>query len=319
MLIEKAKTEYLLCRIPGLVVTERGSLIGYYECRRSDSDWADIDIKVIRSTDDGENFETVCVIPSNGNTLNNPMMIVKGEDIHFLYHKNYKQLLYSKSCDDGLTFSEPIDISEVFEDGGFFYNVAAIGPGHGIVHDGTIIMPVWFAYNEKDKYEHHPSFISTLYSEDDGKSWKLGEIIGKDVLTDPSECALAVTADNRVLISIRNENACRQRAFAISDNGFSNWEDLHFNPDMPDPICQGSMCSAEGKIFHINCAHDSERVNLTIKTSDNNFESFDCISVDEIGGYSDIAEKDGTLYILYERDPWNDGLYFKKVIKYKFK
>ena len=65
MLIEKAYGPvYSQCRIPGMVITEKGTILCYYECRRTHSEWADIDIKVIRSTDDGENWETVTVIPS---------------------------------------------------------------------------------------------------------------------------------------------------------------------------------------------------------------------------------------------------------------
>ena len=88
-----------------------------------------------------------------------------------------------------------------------FYNVAAVGPGHGIVHEGKMIVPIWFAQNKDDQLAHHPSIIATLYSTD-GEKWHLGELIGQKVLIDPSECALAVTADNKVLISIRNENSC---------------------------------------------------------------------------------------------------------------
>ena len=50
MLIEKINTEYREYRIPGLILTEKGTLIGYYECRDSTSDWARIDLKIIRST-----------------------------------------------------------------------------------------------------------------------------------------------------------------------------------------------------------------------------------------------------------------------------
>ena len=51
MLIEKNNTEYAVCRIPGLVRTESGTLLCYYECRSDLSDWARIDIKIRRSTD----------------------------------------------------------------------------------------------------------------------------------------------------------------------------------------------------------------------------------------------------------------------------
>lgn len=310
MLIEQVNSNrYSQYRIPGIVITEKGTLLAYYECRKSNSDWADIDIKIIRSTDEGDTWQTVTVINGSGNTLNNPVMFIKGEEIHFLFFKNYKVLFHCVSNDDGKTFSEP---QEKSVDCDFFYTVTAVGPGHGIVHDGKMIVPVWFAQNEENAHAHRPSVIATLYSTD-GEKWHLGEFIGKDVLINPSECALAVTADNKVLISIRNENSCHQRAFALSDNGLSNWGEVRFNSQMPDPVCMGSMCHENGKIYHINCNSNTARENLTVKISDDCFKNFESIVVDTPAGYSDIAVRNKTLYVFYERDCNNGGLYFKRV------
>lgn len=310
MLIEKVNGEvYSQYRIPGIVMTEKGTLLAYYECRKSNSDWADIDIKVIRSTDEGETWQTQVVIEEKGITLSNPVMFVKGEEIHFLFIKNYKEMFHCVSTDDGKTFFEPEKKSIKCD---FFHNVVAVGPGHGIVHDGKMIVPVWFAQNREDPKAHHPSIIATLYSID-GESWHIGDTIGKDILIDPSECALAVTTENKVLISIRNENDCRQRAFALSSDGISNWKALHFNPQIPDPICMGSMCSDNGKIYHINCESNTARENLTVKISDDCFKSFESVFIDSPAGYSDIAVKNNKLYIFYERDCTNGGLYFKKI------
>ena len=313
MQIEKAKTEYSQYRIPGLVITEKGTLLGYYECRRTDSDWADIDLKIIRSTDRGESWTAVKLFESGGDTLNNPVMIVHGEKIHLLFFRNYRLLYHCVSVDDGLSFSEPREITASLEAGGFFFNAAAIGPGHGIVHGGRLLVPVWFAQNREEKRAHHPSIIGTLYSEDDGETWRLGEILGIGMLNDPSECALAVTAENRVLISIRNENECRQRAFAVSNDGCGGWENLHFSEAMPDPICQGSMCAADGKVFHINCASTDKREKLTVKISTDGFETYQSIPVDDPGGYADIAVHDGVIYAFYEKGTRFGGLYFKAI------
>lgn len=310
MLIEKVNGEtYSQCRIPGIVITEKNTLLAYYECRRTNSDWADIDIKIIRSTDEGDTWQTVNVIEGNGNTLNNPVMFVKGEELHFLFFKNYKQLFHCISTDDGKTFSKH---QEKSIDCDFFYNVVAVGPGHGIVHDGKMIVPAWFAQNKENAMAHKPSIIATLYSTN-GEKWQMGDIIGKDVLINPSECALAVTAENKVLISIRNENDCYQRAFALSDDGFSNWGEVYFNPQIPDPICMGSMCHENGKIYHINCDSSTAREHLTVKISEDCFKNFESIFVDTPAGYADIAVKNGALYIFYERDCNNGGLYFKKI------
>lgn len=310
MLIEKFNNGiYTQCRIPGIIVTKNGTLLAYYECRRSNSDWADIDIKIIRSTDEGETWQTVFLIKGNGKTLNNPVMLVDGNKLHFLYFENYKKLFYSESTDDGISFSFPIHKEFEFP---LFYNACAVGPGHGIVHKGKLIVPIWLAQNKDDPFSHRPSIISTLYSLD-GEKWHVGEVIKNDALVNPSECALAVTKDNKVLISIRNENDCRQRAFAISDNGISNWGDVNFNQDIPDPVCMGSMCHKNGTIYHINCNSDSLREELTVKISNDCFKTFESVFVDTPAGYSDIAIKDNKLYVFYERDCINGGLYFKKI------
>ena len=313
MLMEKTfGKDYHMCRIPGIVLTEKGTLLAYYECRRSASDWADIDLKIIRSTDKGDTWETALLIPSAGNTMNNPMIAVDGETIHFFYCENYKRLFHRVSTDDGISFSEPVEITDVF-DAGFFYNVIAVGPGHGIVHNGVILLPVWIGYNREDPKAHHPSFISTIYSEDGGKSWKLGEVIGRELLEDPSECALAVTPEGKVLISIRNIGACRRRAFALSETGYSGWYDLRFGEDMPDPICMGSMAYTKDVVYHINCASETGRENLTIKISRDNFHTFESIFVDHPAGYSDIAVSDEEIFVLYEKNIAHDGLYFKRI------
>ncbi len=315
MIIEKANTEYGTCRIPVLAMTKSGALIACYECRKDYSDWAEIDLKIIKSDDDGETWQTLHVIKGEGNTLNNPVFIVKDNVVHFLYCKNYKQVFYCKSENDGETFSAPREISDVFQAKGLVYTVVAVGPSHGIVHNGNLLVPVWFAYDETDLQAHKPSFIATLYSKDDGISWEVGESIGKDFFVNPSECSLAVDKNNKVIISVRNENGDHFhsfRGFAESDTGYSDWSNIVLRENMRDWICQGAMYEANGKLYHVNCVGEA-RTQLTLKISADNFKTYESVLVDEVGGYSDLVVKGDVAYILYERNPREDGLYFKKL------
>ena len=313
MIIEKLNGNYAVCRIPCLVITEEGTLLACYECRSSQSDWAQIDVKIIRSEDKSESWETVKIISGDGHTLNNPMLTVDGNTIHLMYCRDYKELYYRRSTDDGKSFGATRKISAVFEKSERFYNVAAIGPGHGIVHNGNILLPAWFAYNHEDEKALHPSYIRTIWSPDGGDTWELGEVIGEGKLIDPSECALAVS-QGKVMISIRNENDCHRRAFAVSESGYDNWSEPEFLDNMPDPICMGSMFHTESEVYHINCTSTVAREDLTVKISRDTFESFDSIPVDKLGGYSDIAVRDRELFVLYERDIWISGeLCFKKI------
>lgn len=315
MTLESKSEKYYHCRIPGIVCTEENTLVAYYECRKSDSDWAEIDIKIIRSTDKGYNWTEAKIIESQGNTLNNPVMIVNNGIIHLLYCENYKRIFHSVSIDDGVSFSEPAEITYAVKN--IEHTVVAVGPGHGIVTtDGTMIVPVWFAYNQEDKLSHNPSFIGTVYSKDGGKQWHTGEIIKRDFLKDPSECALALLSDGTVIISIRNESECQKRCFAKSRNGYENWHSISFDARFSDPVCQGSMANGENIICHINCDSKTDRKNLTLKVSYDDLKTFKAIKIDDCGGYSDLCVIDNTTYIIYEDTTDTDDEYF---VELKFK
>lgn len=307
MLVESARGEYTDFRIPGMVVTSDGTLLRYCECRKGQSDWASIDLKVARSTDGGETWETVLWVMGEENTLNNPVMIADGGRVHFLYCKNYRELYYAVSDDDGVTFCDARRVC--FEKSvDFFFSVVAVGPGHGIVHKGRLLVPIWFACNREDPKAHRPSRIATLYSEDGGNSWRVGESIFPEVLCNPSECALAVTGADEVLISIRHEGAEKRRGLAISADGISSWRDLRFPETLSDPVCMGSMTHDGKTVYHSNCDSEAGRVNLTVKCSEDEFRTFRARTVSDLGGYSDLALRNGKLCILYEKTvPSADG------------
>jgi len=301
MLVEKAAGSYTDFRIPGVVATERGTLLRYCECRRDSSDWADIDIKVSRSEDMGKSWEDVLLIKSGGNTMNNPVMFVNGDELIFLYCKNYKEIWKYTSEDDGKTFgnNERVDFESSVD---FFYNVVAVGPGHGIVHNGRLIVPVWFAYNKEDEKAHAPSLVSTIYSDDGGKTWRVGETVVAENLINANESALAVTADGDFLMSIRHSgNGIKKRALARSSDGISEWHGLRYADTLPDPICMGSMTHRDGVIYHVNCASDSGRTNLTVKISEDCFKTYRSIFVSEPAGYSDIALVGDKICVFYEK------------------
>ena len=114
MLFEKPTEEFFQFRIPGLVITEKGVLFACCECRRyceGNHDWSMIDLRVKRSADQGKTWETVHTVESGGNTMNNPVLITRGEEVHFLYCENYGQLFHCVSTDEGNSWSDPVEIT----------------------------------------------------------------------------------------------------------------------------------------------------------------------------------------------------------------
>jgi len=312
MLFCSADETYSNMRIPGLVITGTGTLLGVCECRRTISDWAKIDILVRRSTNGGETWQDVLRIPGEGETLNNPVLTVHGDRIWLHYCENYRRLFVCESRDDGQSFSAAREISEIFSNADFFYNAIAVGPGHGIAYGDTVVLPVWVAQNREVPQAHRPSFITTVYSNDGGATWKLGERLDCSDLVNPSECALA-RWQGGVLSSIRNENEVHRRAFAKSPTGYSDWTKPVHMDNMPDPICQGSLISDGDELWHLNCDSTQGRIDLTLKYSRDGFETWQAQVIDSVGGYGDIAVDAEYVYILYEKEFGSEGLFFKKI------
>jgi sialidase-1 len=304
-------------RIPGMLVTDKGTLIAYCEARRDASDWALMDILMQRSEDHGVSFSAKTVLATGTQehpTVNNPVMMQDHNGrIHFLYCEDYTinggRVLRRYSDDDGVTWSDPIDITSFTNPQ--YRNVFALGPGHGItLKDGTLLVPVWMV---PKKYEvplskHSPSVISTFYSKDCGNTWALGEIldITPDVIC-PNETVAAQMSDGGVYLNIRHQSA--QRANAFSANGYSDWTDYAPKYDLWDPQCFGSVAAYDDgnnpySIIFANCNNKDQRTHVTVRVSTDDGRSYSCgklIDADR-GGYVDVAVDNGNglIYVLYE-------------------
>lgn len=292
-----AYTDY---RIPAMAISENGVIYVAFECREDESDWAKIDMRIMKSIDEGASFQEIKKICGEGKTLNNPVLIVKEGTVHFLYCENYRRVFYIRSNDSGESWSEPKEITEIFND--LTHTVVATGPGHGVVTpNGTMVTPVWLAYNPEDELSHKPSFLTTIYSEDDGKTWKRGEVIAHENLYDANETAIALTREGSVLMSVRNRHPeYRLRYWVLSPNGHSQWEHLQFDERFPDPHCMGSLCNGGGNIYFSNCESTDDRVNLVVKATADDFHTFTSIFVSAQAGYSEVAFWNNELYVLYE-------------------
>ena len=299
-------------RIPGIVSTEKGVLVCYYEMRRSNSDWAMIDLGMKVSTDFGQTWSERMIIKSGEgkNTLNNPVMIAENERLHLLYCENYHRVFYRFSDDYGKTWSEDKELTEVFREefSSYKWTVIAMGPGHGtMLSNGRFLVPVWLAKNDSDPYAHGPSRCATIYSDDNGNTWHAGEILPDEGVSDPNESCLCELSDGRIYFNARNTdrifNGSARRAIAISDNGISNWSNLEHDMNLIDPVCMGGMCSDnKGRILFTNCNSGSVRMYNTLKVSSDEGKTWEQIEYSFRGGYSDVCfnKITNTAFVFYE-------------------
>jgi sialidase-1 len=271
-LFEAGKGGHTLYRIPGLVVTAKGTVLAYCEARRRTGlDWDDIEILLRRSTDSGKSWLEPQTLPRPDGefernpaavakklakegeiAFNNPVAIAdRGGAVHFLYCVDYGRCFYLRSDDDGVSFGKPIEITPTFEQFRKDYDckVFGTGPAHGIqLKNGRLVVPAWLSPGTGAN-AHHPSAVATIYSDDGGKTWRRGDIVANetDPLTDPNETVIAQMTDGRVMLNIRSESKQNRRAVAFSPDGATKWTRPVFDEQLKEPICMASLCRLSEK------------------------------------------------------------------------
>lgn len=313
---------YSSLRIPALVVSKKGTLLAFAAGRiDSGSDWADMDLVMRRSEDGGRTWEPLQVVAEReGHTpTDNPTPIVADDGtIHLVYQRDYARAYHVRSVDDGRTWSEPTDITYAFDTFQHEYpwKVLAPGPGHSIqLSNGRLIVPVWLAASDvvTPHRSHRPSRIATIYSDDQGVTWKAGTLV-PDVpgFINPSETMAVELADGRVMLNIRNESEHRRRGVSYSADGVSDWTLPTYVDDLFEPICMGSILRIghtenDTELLFVNPDSKSiakhPRANLTVKWSADGGNTWPASLVLEpgIAGYADLAVgPDGTGYCLFE-------------------
>lgn len=334
-LFEAGDGPYAIYRIPGIVVTASGALLVCCEGRRSASgDWGAIDLLLRSSADGGRTWEPprrMNRVPepvkhnpaaleqglgTGRQTCNNPLLIADREPghVHFLYCVEYARCFYRTSRDDGLSWSEPLDITPALQElqTRYPWRVCAVGPGHGIqLSSGRLLAPVWLSPGTGG-HAHRPSAAASIYSDDAGRSWHAGAIILEDgpVFANPSETALVELSNGRVMANMRTEASFFRRVTALSPDGAHAWSAPRIEPDLFDPVCFAGLvrCGAGRMLFsnpdsQTTAGPGRKRENLTVRLSEDDGQTWPVARVVDPGlaGYSDLASgPDGMIYCFYE-------------------
>ena len=344
---------YQLYHIPGVLVTAKGTVLAWCEARRHAagvSDWDDIRILLRRSTDDGKSWSAprsiahiegrkqknpfalaMKNVDPSAVTYNNPVLIAGADGtVHMLFCLEYMRCFYQRSNDDGLTWSKPTEMTATFEafKKEYDWKVLATGPNHSIqLRTGRLIVPVWLSTGTGGN-AHRPSVTATIYSDDQGKSWKAGDIAVPctDEWINPNETVAIELSDGRVLLNVRSESRAHRRLVTVSPDGAGNWSVPKFDDALLEPICMGGIVrynhggqnlilfsnphNLEKKQGEAVAGRNRDRRNVSVKLSRDEAQTWPVNKTLESGPsmYSDLAvTRAGTILCFYGRSGDGSG------------
>ncbi|GAB3323731.1 sialidase family protein [Larkinella ripae] len=342
---------YLCYRIPAIVKAPDGSLLAFAEGRKKDcDDFGDIDLVLRVSTDNGRTWGPLRVVADNGTfQAGNPAPVFDLTDPAFrrgrlflIYNTGItsenkvrngeavREVWYKTSADNGQTWSDSVNITTQVSRP----NKPAVNPAYAFADD-------WRSYAntpghalqlQKGRYRgrlfvpaNHsagppqPQFrdyrAHGFYSDDHGKSWKLTPSIA---YPGSNESTAVETADGNLLMNSRNQSGdVKNRLLSWSKTGGESWEPVRVAPDLPDPVCQGSMIAyrpRRGKavLLFSNPNSQKSRENLTVRISPDEGQSWSAGQTIYGGSsaYSDLViQQNGDIGLLYEKDKYTQIVY----------
>jgi len=208
------------------------------------------------------------------------------------------QFLLTKSSDDGKTWSDALNLTNIKKPEWRLY---ALSPTNGItLEDGTLVFPCKV-----------PGNVALTYSKDGGASWTVSPLGPK---TNGAENAIVQLSDGSIMLNARASGDSNYRTVYTTPDLGKTWIEHPTNGKvLIEPGCHGSLYKHEYTVngtkksilFFSNPDSDKKRQRMTIKVSfDEGMtwpEKNQILLDEERSAYSSITSVDEhTIAILYE-------------------
>lgn len=188
--------------------------------------------------------------------------------------KQSAQFLITKSKDDGLSWSEPQNITSQCKRKEWW--LFAPAPGHGItLSDGTLVFP------SQGRDENGLSFSNIMWSKDHGMTWN----VSTPACFNTSECMVVQRADGSLMLNVRDNrnkqdttSSNGRAVFVTTDLGKTWTEHPTSHKALIEPVCMASIHKhtytvngeKQSVLLFSNPDSKQSRKDITIKVSFDN-------------------------------------------------
>jgi len=181
--------------------------------------------------------------------------------------KQTAQFMMVKSTDDGISWSEPVNLTSQLKKEEWW--LFAPAPGNGIVmSDGTMVLPT------QGRDASGEPFSNIIWSKDGGNTWHVSAMASHNT----TECAVVEYSPGKLMLNIRdnrNEDDKSDRngraVFTTSNLGATWQQHPTSHGSLPEPVCMAAIYKHEidktDFLIFSNPNSRDERQNITMKFS----------------------------------------------------
>lgn len=309
-------------RIPAITSTSQGNIVAVADIRYDNTDMpGKVEFLIKTSNDGGNTWETSKFTSPKGG-ITDPSIVhdkITGKTFLFGYQNNkgitdpngnFDFFVFS-SNDGGKTWDNGVSIKNQTLPKGYKYILQ--GPGNGMTYNGNIYIPIQAWHNTENPVNSgkNPGTSGFMYSEDNGKTWKVSGLLAEQGIDVTSESSV-FHHNGKIYLAAKAEvghneatagTEKRRVVYATSDNG-KTWEKVEENFIPKDAaMCETSTLALNDSVYIVGFAiqdkiqggYNREDLYITTNTG-KSLKIFEGKTL----GYTSLATDEDNLYILYE-------------------
>ncbi|SEE57659.1 sialidase family protein [Jiangella alba] len=308
-------------RVHAVDVTAAGTLLAFSEARVGTSaDDGPKDLVLRRSTDGGRTWgPTTFIEEHHGGAWANPTPVadLRTGRITVFYALNAagvsSRVFRRASTDDGVSWSDAVEVTDLFAGNEHEWTFHLPGPGRGIqLAGGRLLVEVWHRRSIDVPAADRDYSVSVVRSDDGGRTWQWGGVAPDPAGLGLDEARIAQLATGEVILNARLAGGVSNtsRAVARSRDGGLTFTDAVIETNIAPHAGIASGLAARvdrngvERVVYTSPVRGTGRETLYARLSHDGADSWSWGRVidDARAGYSDVVWlDDSTLLVLYSR------------------